>query len=87
MSKFQETLESCKSIAPTIMDYVKDQLSQNNISYMSNSENEVIVDNGNKKNIQTIIYNMNCDASQIQLQLMLDITECKNKIFIRKNYN
>ena len=87
MSKFQETLESCKDIAPNLMDHVKEQLSNNNITYISNSENEVIVDNENKKNIQSIIYNMNGTATKIQLQLMLDITECKHKIFIRKNYN
>ena len=87
MSKFQETLESCKEIAPSLMDHVKEQLSNNNITYISNSENEVIVDNENKKNIQSIIYNMNGRATKIQLQLMLDITECRHKIFIRKNYN
>lgn len=87
MSKFQETLESCKEIAPNLMDHVKEQLSNNNITYISNSENEVIVDNENKKNIQSIIYNMNGHVTKIQLQLMLDITECKHKIFIRKNYN
>ena len=87
MSKFQETLESCKEIAPHLMDHVKEQLSNNNITYISNSENEVIVDNENKKNIQSIIYNMNGHATKIQLRLMLDITECKHKIFIRKNYN
>ena len=87
MSKFQETLESCKEIAPNLMDHVKEQLSNNNITYISNSENEVIVDNENKKNIQSIIYNMNGHATKIQLQLMLDVTECKHKIFIRKNYN
>lgn len=82
MKEYSEVMESCKE-TNNIMDDIASLLEENNIDFTRNaSANEIIVSNETKKNINNLIRTLS--IPKIVLQIILDVCEVKNNVYIRK---
>ncbi len=82
MKEYSEVMESCKE-TNNIMDDIASLLEENNIDFTRNaSANEIIVSNETKKNINNLIRTLS--IPKIVLQIILDVCEIKNNVYIRK---
>lgn len=82
MKEYSEVMESCKE-TNNIMDDIASLLKENNIDFTRNaSANEIIVSNETKKNINNLIRTLS--IPKIVLQIILDVCEIKNNVYIRK---
>lgn len=81
MKNFKIDMNSCKKYSD-IMDDVERALSENGIEYEKASKNEIVVLNKTKKEVSKIIQSLT--IPQMVIYLMLNITELKKKIYIRK---
>ena len=82
MKEYSQVMESCKEIN-NIMDDIASLLEENSIDFTRNaSANEIIVSNETKKNINNLIRTLS--IPKIVLQIILDVCEIKNNVYIRK---
>ena len=82
MKEYSEVIKRWKEIN-NIMDDIASLLKENNINFTHKaSANKIIISNETKKNINNLIRTLS--IPKIVLQIILDVCEIKNNVYIRK---
>lgn len=85
-TNMKEALLDCVDDASDIMEKVDNILSDNNVEFIHNNQSEIIVSDQDIDTIKSLINGID-GLSTESVSLLLQITECKSKVYIRQLFN
>lgn len=85
MSYIKRALEDCMEIIDHLMDDIESVLHDEHIEYTRAIDSEIIVKNSDKETVKNCILSIE-KLDNEKMNLLLQITESQEKIFIRQTY-
>ena len=85
MSYIKRALEDCMELIDHLMDDIESALQDEHIEYTRAIDSEIIVKNSDKETVKNCILSIE-KLDKEKMNLLLQITESQEKIFIRQTY-